>query len=98
MTEQRTVQDFLKELEDQNVSVTQWCREHKFGSSTVWAVIRGTVMGRSGEARRVLQAMRLPLPSARRKLPGTAPQRDRFGQRLDAKPFVASRTQKGAAA
>lgn len=33
-----------------------------------------------------------------RKLPGSAPQRDRFGQRLDAKPFVAARTQKGAAA
>lgn len=66
IAKQRTAQDFLNELENKNVTVAQWCRDHKFNTSIVWAVIGGTVVGRCGEARRAMQCMGLPLPSARR--------------------------------
>jgi hypothetical protein len=65
----RTAGDFLKELEDKNISVAQWCRDHQMATSTVWAVVDGRVLGRSGEARRAMQLMKLPLPSARRNYP-----------------------------
>lgn len=62
----RSADDFLKELEEANVTVAQWCRENSLSSGVVWAVIRGAVVGRSGEARRAMKLMKLPLPSARR--------------------------------
>lgn len=65
----RSAQDFLNELERKNVTVAQWCRDNKFSTSIVWAVIGGAVVGRSGESRRAMQSMGLPLPSARRNRP-----------------------------
>jgi gp16 family phage-associated protein len=65
----RTAQDFLNDLESKNVTVAQWCRDNKFSTSIVWAVISGAVVGRSGESRRAMQSMGLPLPSARRNRP-----------------------------
>jgi len=65
----RSAQDFLNELERKNVTVAQWCRDNKFSTSIVWAVISGAVLGRSGESRRAMQSMGLPLPSARRNRP-----------------------------
>lgn len=69
MSKDRTFEDFLKELEDQDLSVAKWAREHKLASNTVWAIGRGQVIGRSGEARRAMKLMGLPLPSARREHP-----------------------------
>ncbi|MDD2711386.1 MAG: hypothetical protein PHU77_00560 [Simplicispira sp.] len=69
MSQNRTIEDFLKELEDQNISVAKWCREHSMSTSTIWALASGHTLGRSGEARRALELMGLPLPTARRDHP-----------------------------
>ena len=102
MTQERTIEDFLKELEDQDISVSKWCRGHHMSPNTVWALAKGQTLGRSGESRRALKLMGLPLPSARRNHPNknkaAAKTLGKFGFPADAKPFVASRSQKGAAA
>ena len=69
MTQERTFEEFLKELEEQDLSVAKWCREKGLSSNTVWAIGRGQVIGRSGEARRAMKLMNLPLPSMRRQHP-----------------------------
>lgn len=69
MSRERTIEDFLNELEEQDLSVSKWCRENKLSSNTIWAIARGQVIGRSGDARRALKLMNLPLPSARREHP-----------------------------
>ena len=69
MPQVRTAEDFLKELEDRNLSVAQWCREHRASTNTVWAIAAGRVLGRSGEARRVMKLMGLEVPSFRRDHP-----------------------------
>lgn len=89
MSQQRSAQDFLKDLEDQNITVSQWCRDHKFANNTVWAVISGKVLGRSGEARRAMKLMGLELPTARRDYPAKTERKalDQNGFSVDAVPF-----------
>ncbi len=72
MSQARTAEDFFKELEDQNISVSQWCRNHQASTNTVWSIARGVLVGRGGEARRVMKLMGLPVPSMRRDHPQKA--------------------------
>lgn len=65
MRTNRTPQDFLDELAAKDMSVAQWCRDHRVTTTTVWSVIKGTVLGRRGQARRARRLMGLPLPSTK---------------------------------
>lgn len=69
MSRKRTVEDFLKELEDQNMPVAAWCRQHQLTTNTVWSIAGGRVLGRTGEARRAMKLMGLEVPSFRRDHP-----------------------------
>ena len=72
MPHERTAEDFFKELEDKDLSVSQWCRDNQASTNTVWSIARGTLVGRGGEARRVMKLMGLPVPSMRRDHPQKA--------------------------
>ena len=56
---QRTLQDFLSELEEKNMTLADWARSNYFSLSTVYVVVNGRNLGKRGEGRRVYQAMGL---------------------------------------
>lgn len=66
MSKKRTPEDFLRELQESDKTLAQWCREQRFSASLASRVLRGETLGRWGEARRIVRAMGLPLPDMRK--------------------------------
>lgn len=64
MAKHRTTHDFLRELQAQDKTVSQWCREKGFSAALAYRVIKGQSLGRWGEVRRIAKAMGLPLPAS----------------------------------
>lgn len=58
----KTVEQFLAELAERDMSIADWCRQHKQPKNTVYALCGKRFNGTRGEARRVARAMGLALP------------------------------------
>lgn len=77
MTKTRTPAEFLEHLQQQDMTVAEWCREHRFSQQLAYRVLNGKTLGRWGEARRITKAMGLapaamPANSAPRPTRATA--------------------------
>lgn len=59
MTKTRTPAEFLKHLQQQDMTVAEWCRENRFSQQLAYRVLNGKTLGRWGEARRITKAMGL---------------------------------------
>ncbi len=61
----KTIGQFMKELEEQNLTLADWARERQLDLNVVYMVARGRAIGRRGKSRAVLQAMGIALPPMR---------------------------------
>ena len=59
MTKTRTPAEFLEHLQQQDMTVAEWCRENRFSQQLAYRVLNGKTLGRWGEARRITKAMGL---------------------------------------
>lgn len=59
----RTLDQFLTELGDQDMSISDWAKQKGFSLSSVYQVTRERTVGHRGEARKIARAMGLPLPT-----------------------------------
>lgn len=67
----RTLDDFLQELGDKDMSIKEWARQEGFNFNAVYMVLHGRSAGMRGEGRKVLRAMGLPVPPVSKTV-GTA--------------------------
>ncbi len=58
----RTIEAFLAELADQDLTIRDWARLHQLDINTVYMAVSGRIAGTRGEARRVIRAMGLTPP------------------------------------
>lgn len=58
----RTIKDFLAELEAKELTVTAWAREKSLPVRAVFSLISGHYSGHHGKAREVLKAMGVKPP------------------------------------
>ncbi len=61
--QRKTVDDFQRDLESQNVTVSQWARDKSLNLNVVFMVLQGRCLGYRGAAREVMQAMGINPPS-----------------------------------
>lgn len=61
-TTSRTLDAFLRDLADQNKSISAWAQEHGFSLNAVYAVTMRRNSGVRGQSREIVRAMGLPLP------------------------------------
>lgn len=61
----KTVEQFLAELADADMTIADWARTHKQPLNTVYAVCGKRINGSRGAARKVARAMGLALPPMR---------------------------------
>lgn len=64
-TKPKTVPQFLKNLETQNMTTAEWARKHKQPVNTVYMLCLGRLSGARGKAREVAGVMGLTLPPMR---------------------------------
>ena len=62
----KTVADFLRTLEEQDLSLAEWARRKNLNMQAVYTVCSGRAQGKRGETRRAMKAMGLPLPPMHR--------------------------------
>jgi len=60
----RTLDVFLSELADQDLTIKEWASRNGFGANAVYMVVHGRSSGQRGQARKVIRAMGLALPPA----------------------------------
>lgn len=63
-SEPRTLDQFLTELADKDLTIKAWARQQGLSFNAVYMVIHGRSCGMRGEARKVVRAMGLPIPPA----------------------------------
>lgn len=63
MAQRKTVADFLRDLEKENITLAEWSRRNKLDMQAVYTVCNGRALGRRGKTRDVMKAMGLPLPA-----------------------------------
>ena len=61
-TANTSVADFLRTLEQQNITLAEWSRRNNLDMQAVYAVCNGRALGSRGKTRAVMAAMGLPLP------------------------------------
>lgn len=59
----RTLDQFFAELDDKDMSISDWAKQRGFSLSSVYQVTRGRTVGYRGEARKIARAMGLILPT-----------------------------------
>lgn len=62
MARKKTVDQFLLELEKENITLAEWSRRNDLDMQAVYTVCNGRALGRRGKTRAVMEAMGLPLP------------------------------------
>lgn len=62
MVRKKSVEDFLSELEKENITLAEWSRRNNLDMQAVYTVCNGRALGRRGNTRQVMAAMGLPLP------------------------------------
>lgn len=62
--EPRTLDQFLTELADNDLTIKEWARQKGLSFNAVYMVVHGRSSGIRGEARKVVRAMGLPVPQA----------------------------------
>ena len=59
----RTLQDFLRELDESDTTLTDWSRKGGFSHAVVASVVCGSCLGTRGQGREVMLAMGLMPPT-----------------------------------
>ena len=62
MVRKKSIEDFLHELEKENITLAEWSRRNKLDMQAVYTVCNGRALGRRGKTREVMAAMGLVLP------------------------------------
>lgn len=58
----KDIDAFLAALDEADLTVAAWARQHKLPLTLVYQVLHGRLSGRRGHARRIVKTMGLPLP------------------------------------
>lgn len=64
-TPPKTTDEFLKELQEADLSIAEWARRSGVDKSAVYLLLKGTTNGTRGHARAAARAMGLALPPMR---------------------------------